>query len=213
MQCAELVALVSYLAALSFIRTRLCRDVQLNSNSNMKLTYKHQKKNPKSWSDTFHLEQWSMSRLSWESDGAISTAWTYFWLGAKYRVADITWVAVGTKCCTLNLKMGILLHEKKVRNSNCALVCIYRSVYVCVTCICGVYPDAKAGKVQVAWIVQRQAGVVGVFQSVLKLHLHRQTPTRAANHIRLLSAEETQWELTKPRRCLILSNSCGKRSE
>lgn len=59
-------------------------------------------------------------------------------------------------------------------------------------CMCVVYPDAEAGEVQVAGIAQRQAGVVGVFQSVLKLHLHRQTPTRAANHIRLLSVEETQ---------------------
>lgn len=55
-----------------------------------------------------------------------------------------------------------------------------------------VYPNAEAGEVQVARIVQRQTGVVGVFQSVLKLHLHRQTPTRAANHIRLLSVEKTQ---------------------
>lgn len=38
--------------------------------------------------------------------------------------------------------------------------------------------------------MQRQAGVVGVLQSVLKLHLHRQAPTWAANHIRLLSAGE-----------------------
>lgn len=40
---------------------------------------------------------------------------------------------------------------------------------------------------QVSGIVQRQAGVVGVLQSVLKLHLHRQAPAGAANHIRLLS--------------------------
>lgn len=47
--------------------------------------------------------------------------------------------------------------------------------------------------------MQRQAGVVGVFQSVLKLHLHRQTPTRAANHIRLLSVEKTQCSFTSMR--------------
>lgn len=47
------------------------------------------------------------------SDGAASSAWTYFRLRAKHWVADVTRVAVGTKCCTLNLKVGILLHEKK----------------------------------------------------------------------------------------------------
>lgn len=36
--------------------------------------------------------------------------------------------------------------------------------------------------------MQRQAGVVGVFQPVLELNLHRQAPAWAANHIRLLSA-------------------------
>lgn len=66
--------------------------------------------------------------------------------------------------------------------------------------MCCIYPDAKAGEVEVAWVVQRQAGVVGVFQSVLKLHLHCQTPTRAANHIRLLSVEETQWKLTETKK-------------
>lgn len=55
-----------------------------------------------------------------------------------------------------------------------------------------VYPDAEAGEVQVSRVVQRQAGVVGVLQSVLKLHLHRQAPAGAANHIRLLSVGKTQ---------------------
>lgn len=39
--------------------------------------------------------------------------------------------------------------------------------------------------------MQREAGVVGVLQSVLKLHLHRQAPAGAANHIRLLSVGKT----------------------
>lgn len=50
------------------------------------------------------------------------------------------------------------------------------------------YPDAEAGEVQVLGVVQRQAGVVGVLQSVLELHLHRQAPPGAADHVRLLSA-------------------------
>ena len=101
-------------------------------------------------------------------------------------------MAVGSKCCTLNLKVGILLHQKK-RNNHVSLLVLCVNVYgVFAVYRCVVYPDAEAGEVQVAGIVQHQAGVVGVFQSVLKLHLHCQTPTRAANHIRLLSVEETQ---------------------
>ncbi len=55
------------------------------------------------------------------SDGAVSSAWTYFRLRAKHWVADITRVAVGTKCCALDLKVGILLHEKKERDRNFVL--------------------------------------------------------------------------------------------
>lgn len=61
--------------------------------------------------------------------------------------------------------------------------------------------------------MQRQAGIVGVLQSVLKLHLHCQTPTMAANHIRLLSVERTQRKLTETKqlsRCLILLHCCRK---
>lgn len=88
--------------------------------------------------------------------------------------------------------------KRKVRIRNCTWACRCKCVW---RVTCGVlavsvlvYSNAEAGEVEVAGIVQRQAGVVGVFQSVLKLHLHGQTPTRAANHIRLLSVEETQWE-------------------
>lgn len=52
--------------------------------------------------------------------------------------------------------------------------------------------DAEAGEVQVPRVLQRQAGVVGVLQPVLQLHLHRQAPARAADHIGLLSAGETK---------------------
>lgn len=46
--------------------------------------------------------------------------------------------------------------------------------------------------------MQRQARVVGVFQSVLELHLHCQAPTRTANHEGFLSVEDTQLNLTEP---------------
>lgn len=116
---AERVAFVSYLAAWSFICTRLCRDVQLNSNSNMKLTCK-QKREQAAEVTHFTWRKWSMSGLSRERAMELfPPPWTYFWLGAKYWIADVTRVAVGTKCCTLNLKVGILLHQKKrVRNRN-----------------------------------------------------------------------------------------------
>lgn len=45
---------------------------------------------------------------------------------------------------------------------------------------------------QVPRVLQRQAGVVGVLQPVLQLHLHRQAPARAANHVGILPAGETK---------------------
>lgn len=136
----------AHLAAWSFIWTRLCRDVQLNSNSNMKLTCKQTNKKRKEAAEVTHFtwRKWSMSGLS---DRAISSAWTYFWLGAKYWIADITRVAVGTKCCTLNLKVGILLHEKKVRKKNlcfslsylCKCVWLVTHGASCISSICACF--------------------------------------------------------------------------
>lgn len=107
---------------------------------------------------------------------------TYFGLGAEHRIADVTQVAVGIERGALDLKVSILLRARaRHENLRFSLEFSVAGTFV------WLHPDAEAGEVQVLGVVQRQAGVVGVLQSVLQLHLHRQAPPGAADHVRLLS--------------------------
>lgn len=103
----------SYLDAWSFIFTWLCKDVQLNSNSNRKLTCKQKREQQLAEVPHLTCRKRSMCGLSWVIDGTISSARTYLWLGAKYWITDIAWVAVGAKGCALDLEVGNLLRWKK----------------------------------------------------------------------------------------------------
>lgn len=108
-------------------------------------------------------------------------------------------MAVGGERRALDLEVGVVLHrerEERVWVRTGGRGALGEEVHATLPDTGGRcrlhHLDAEAGEVQVPRVLQRQAGVVGVLQPVLQLHLHRQAPARAADHVGLLSAGETK---------------------
>lgn len=109
-------------------------------------------------------------------------------------------MAVGGERRALDLEVGVVLHRDReervwVRLGGWGFGGVGFTPLRLHQRVCRLHHlDAEAGEVQVPRVLQRQAGVVGVLQPVLQLHLHRQAPARAADHIGLLSVGETKKE-------------------